>query len=131
MPRYADVEVGTELPTLEIPVTRADLVRYAGASGDFNVLHWNEQVAQSVGLPNVIAPGIFTLAAAGRSVPGGAPRVSVRGRWSLRCGAGWASFWLFWGRTAPAPSGGGGLRQAGGGAPSRHWAAFATGPAWL
>lgn len=66
MPAYADVEVGTELPTLEIPVTRADLVRYAGASGDFNVIHWNERIAQSVGLPNVIAHGMFTMAAAGR-----------------------------------------------------------------
>ena len=47
---------------------RADLVRYAGASGDFNVIHWNERVATSVGLPDVIAHGMFTMALAGRVV---------------------------------------------------------------
>ena len=64
--RYADVEVGTELPPLSIAVTRADLVRYAGASGDFNVIHWNQRVAQEVGLPDVIAHGMFTMAGAAR-----------------------------------------------------------------
>ena len=68
MPRYADVEVGHQLPAIDIAVTRADLVRYAGASGDFNVIHWNERVATSVGLPNVIAHGMFTMASAGRVV---------------------------------------------------------------
>lgn len=68
MPSYAEVEVGTELPSMEITVTRADLVRYAGASGDFNVIHWNERVATAVGLPNVIAHGMFTMASAGRVV---------------------------------------------------------------
>ena len=43
--RYDDVDVGTELPAQTFPVRRADLVRYAGASGDFNVIHWNERVA--------------------------------------------------------------------------------------
>jgi acyl dehydratase len=43
-------------------------VRYAGASGDFNVIHWNERVATSVGLPNVIAHGMLTMALAGRVV---------------------------------------------------------------
>ncbi len=47
------------------PDQRADLVRYAGASGDFNVIHWNERVAASVGLPNVIAHGMLTMAAGG------------------------------------------------------------------
>ena len=60
--RAADVAVGTELPEQTYPVTRADLVRYAGASGDFNPIHWNERVATSVGLPNVIAHGMFTMA---------------------------------------------------------------------
>jgi acyl dehydratase len=64
--RYADVEVGTELPAQTFPVTRASLIRYAGASGDFNVIHWNERVATSVGLPNVIAHGMFTMASSGR-----------------------------------------------------------------
>ena len=62
------VEVGTELPEQTYRVTRADMVRYAGASGDFNPIHWNERVATSVGLPNVIAHGMFTMALAGRAV---------------------------------------------------------------
>lgn len=65
---HADVAVGTELPPASFPVTRADLVRYAGASGDFNVIHWNQRVAQSVGLPDVIAHGMLTMAMAARVV---------------------------------------------------------------
>ncbi|MGW7293981.1 MaoC family dehydratase [Streptomyces xiamenensis] len=65
---YADVEVGTELPARTFPVTRADLVRYAGASGDFNPIHWNERFAKDVGLPDVIAHGMFTMAEAARVV---------------------------------------------------------------
>ncbi len=65
---YDDVEVGTELPDQRLPVRRADLVRYAGASGDFNVIHWNERVARSVGLPDVIAHGMLTMALAARVV---------------------------------------------------------------
>jgi acyl dehydratase len=64
--KYADVEPGTELEPRSYPVTRLDLVKYAGASGDFNVIHWNERVATSVGLPNVIAHGMYTMAEAGR-----------------------------------------------------------------
>jgi acyl dehydratase len=67
-PRYADVEKGTELPTVQFPVRREHLVRYAGASGDFNVIHWNSRVAKSVGLPDVIAHGMFTMAEAVRVV---------------------------------------------------------------
>jgi acyl dehydratase len=67
-PGYDDVEVGTELPARTFPIRRADLVRYAGASGDFNVIHWNQRVAQSVGLPDVIAHGMFTMALAARVV---------------------------------------------------------------
>lgn len=66
--RYADVEVGTELPRRSFPVRRADLVRYAGASGDFNVIHWSERSATAVGLPNVIAHGMLTMALAARVV---------------------------------------------------------------
>ncbi|SOC49138.1 Acyl dehydratase [Blastococcus aggregatus] len=68
--RLADVEVGTELPEQRYRITRADLVRYAGASGDFNPIHWNERVATEVGLPGVIAHGMFTMALAGRAVTG-------------------------------------------------------------
>ena len=67
-PAYDDVEVGHELPAQAFPIRRADLVRYAGASGDFNVIHWNQRVAQSVGLPDVIAHGMFTMALAARVV---------------------------------------------------------------
>jgi acyl dehydratase len=62
------VEVGAELPPMEVRVTRADLVRYAGASGDLNPIHWSERVATSVGLPGVIAHGMLTMALAGRLV---------------------------------------------------------------
>ena len=44
------------------------LVRYAGASGDFNPIHWNERAARAVGLPGVIAHGMLTMAPAGRVV---------------------------------------------------------------
>ena len=66
--RAADVAVGTELPEQTYPVTRADLVRYAGASGDFNPIHWNDRVAGEVGLPGVIAHGMLTMALAARAV---------------------------------------------------------------
>ncbi|MFD9033887.1 MaoC family dehydratase [Streptomyces sp. NPDC059567] len=65
---YDEVEVGTELPAQSFPVTRATLVRYAGASGDFNPIHWNEKFAVGVGLPDVIAHGMFTMAEAIRVV---------------------------------------------------------------
>jgi acyl dehydratase len=60
--------VGDEIPEQSFPVTRADLVRYAGASGDFNPIHWNERFAKGVGLPDVIAHGMFTMATAIRVV---------------------------------------------------------------
>jgi acyl dehydratase len=56
------------LATQRYRVTRADLVRYAGASGDFNVIHWSDRLATKVGLPGVIAHGMFTMALAGRAV---------------------------------------------------------------
>ncbi|GIM81903.1 MaoC/PaaZ C-terminal domain-containing protein [Salinispora arenicola] len=57
-----------ELPTKTFRVTRADLVRYAGASGDFNPIHWSDRIATTVGLPGVIAHGMFTMALVGRAV---------------------------------------------------------------
>ncbi|MFJ4185712.1 MaoC family dehydratase [Kitasatospora sp. NPDC089509] len=65
---YDEVEVGTQLPAQSFPVTRATLVQYAGASGDFNPIHWNEKFALEVGLPDVIAHGMFTMAEAIRVV---------------------------------------------------------------
>ena len=67
-PSYDQTEPGTELAPRQYQVTRRDLVRYAGASGDFNVIHWNERMAKSDRLPNVIAHGMFTMAQAGRYV---------------------------------------------------------------
>ena len=64
----AGVAVGDEIPEQTFPVTRADLVRYAGAAEDFNVIHWNERVARAVGLPDVIAHGMYTMALAVRVV---------------------------------------------------------------
>ncbi|TDK25620.1 acyl dehydratase [Arthrobacter crusticola] len=60
----AELTVGQEIGSVTIPVTRQDLVRYAGASGDFNPIHWNSDFAQGVGLPGVIAHGMFTMGAA-------------------------------------------------------------------
>jgi acyl dehydratase len=75
---FAEVEPGTELAPVTYPVTRLSLVKYCGASGDFNVIHWNERIAKSVGLPNVIAHGMFTMAEAGRYVTDWAgPRAMV------------------------------------------------------
>ena len=72
-------EAGQALPTQTFRVTRADLVRYAGASGDFNPIHWSDRVATSVGLPGVIAHGMFTMALAARAVDGwaGGPDASA------------------------------------------------------
>ncbi len=56
------------LPTRTFTVTRADLVRYAEASGDHNPIHQDEAVALSVGLPGVIAHGMYTMALAARAV---------------------------------------------------------------
>ncbi|PRX99954.1 MaoC family dehydratase [Allonocardiopsis opalescens] len=66
--RYDEVEVGDLLPEATYPVQRLNLVMYAGASGDFNPIHWNERFAKSVGLPDVIAHGMLTMALAGRLV---------------------------------------------------------------
>jgi acyl dehydratase len=58
------LSVGQEIGSTTIEVSRADLVRYAGASGDFNPIHWNGRFAEQVGLPGVIAHGMFTMGAA-------------------------------------------------------------------
>jgi len=60
--------VGEELTPLTIDVTRDQLVRYAGASLDFNPIHWNEAFAKEVGLPDVIAHGMLTMALGARLV---------------------------------------------------------------
>ena len=55
------VAVGDALPTKVVTLTRADLVRYAGASGDFNPIHWSESTARAVGLPDILAHGMLTM----------------------------------------------------------------------
>jgi acyl dehydratase len=81
---WNDIEVGAELPSQTFPIQRADLVRYAGASLDFNPIHWNQRVATSVGLPDVIAHGMLTMATAVRVVtdwtkdPGSVVQYGVR-----------------------------------------------------
>jgi acyl dehydratase len=59
-----DVEVGQELPSRTIHISRESLVAYTGASLDRNRLHWDERFAKSVGLPDVIAHGMFTMGTA-------------------------------------------------------------------
>jgi acyl dehydratase len=82
--RYDDVDVGSHIPAQTFPIQRVNLIMYAGASGDFNPIHWNERIATAVGLPNVIAHGMFTMAETARVVtdwagdPGAVIEYSVR-----------------------------------------------------
>jgi acyl dehydratase len=62
------LQAGEVLEPQTFTIRRADLVRYAGASGDFNPIHWSDRVARSVGLPGVIAHGMFTMALAARAL---------------------------------------------------------------
>jgi len=77
-------ETGAELPAMTFVVTRADLVRYAGASLDFNPIHWSDRAAVKIGLPGVIAHGMYTMALAARALttwagdPAGVTDFSVR-----------------------------------------------------
>jgi acyl dehydratase len=66
--KFSDVDVDFELPSQTFDIQRASMVRYAGASGDFNPIHWSEEFATGVGLPNVIAHGMLTMAIATRVV---------------------------------------------------------------
>jgi acyl dehydratase len=61
-------ELGHEFDPQTYPIRRSDLVRYAGASGDFNPIHYSDRVAVSVGLPGVVAHGMYTLALVGRAL---------------------------------------------------------------
>jgi acyl dehydratase len=62
------LEIGQALPVREFHFTRESLVRYAGASGDFNAIHYRDDVAKAVGLPGVLAHGMLTMGAAVQSV---------------------------------------------------------------
>lgn len=61
MIEFDSLEKGQVIGSHTVQVNRADLVRYAGASGDFNPIHWNERFAKEVELPSVIAHGMFTM----------------------------------------------------------------------
>jgi acyl dehydratase len=80
----AGAAVGDTLRPMRLTVMRDDLVRYAGASGDFNPIHWSERLAVGVGLPNVIAHGMLTMALGAQLVtawagdPGAVVGYSVR-----------------------------------------------------
>jgi hypothetical protein len=76
-PKLADLEVGRTVVSARIPLSRADLVRYAGASGDYNHIHWNERFAREVGLDNVIAHGMLTMGSV----------ISRIGEWAVDPGA--------------------------------------------
>lgn len=65
------------LPSQTFTITRADLVAYAAASGDQNPIHQDEAVARSVGLPGVIAHGMYTMALAARAVEAWFPGAEV------------------------------------------------------
>ena len=74
-----DVEVGTELPPLQLPpITRTTLALYAGGSGDHNPMHIDLDVARSIGLDDVFAHGMLSMAYLGRLVTGWAPQEQLR-----------------------------------------------------
>ncbi|HZW40923.1 MAG TPA: MaoC/PaaZ C-terminal domain-containing protein, partial [Agromyces sp.] len=60
-PDFATLAVGDVVAERSFPLTRDSLVRYAGASGDFNPIHYRDDVAASVGLPGVLAHGMLTM----------------------------------------------------------------------
>lgn len=61
MPDFSKLELGQEVASRSFSITRDSLVRYAGASGDFNPIHYRDDIAQSVGLPGVLAHGMLTM----------------------------------------------------------------------
>ena len=67
-PDFSQLAVGDIVAERELEITRDSLVRYAGASGDFNPIHYRDDVAQAVGLPDVLAHGMLTMGAASSAV---------------------------------------------------------------
>ena len=66
---YGALSVGQRREQVVVEgLTRTQIVQYAGASGDFNPIHWSDRVATKVGLPGVIAHGMLTMALVGRAV---------------------------------------------------------------
>ncbi|MCX6400310.1 MAG: MaoC/PaaZ C-terminal domain-containing protein [Propionibacteriales bacterium] len=77
MSAISDLAQGDALPEITFEITRADLVAYAAASGDQNPIHQDEEIALAVGLPGVIAHGMYTLALVGRALGEWAPGAEV------------------------------------------------------
>jgi hydroxyacyl-ACP dehydratase HTD2-like protein with hotdog domain len=66
---YDDVEVGNKMPVYtSAPITRTHLVRYAGASGDFNPLHYDQTFVKMIGMKNIIAHGMLIMGIAGEAI---------------------------------------------------------------
>src|SRR5580658_1420758 len=65
---YDEVEVGDEAPVITHKLTRTDLVKYAGASGDFNPMHHDEVAAQAAGQPSVFGHGMFSMGLLGTAL---------------------------------------------------------------
>jgi acyl dehydratase len=61
VPSLSQLSLGQQVAEKTFEITRDSLVRYAGASGDFNPIHYRDDVAQSVGLPGVLAHGMLTM----------------------------------------------------------------------
>ena len=78
--------VGEQLEPMSYPVTRSDLVRYAGASGDRNPIHWSDRVATGVGLPGVIAHGMLTMGLAARAVTSWTGNPAAMAEYTVRFG---------------------------------------------
>lgn len=66
--KYDEISTGDEAPVVSHVLTRTDLVRYAGASGDFNPMHTDEVAAKESGLPGVFGHGMFSMGLLGRAV---------------------------------------------------------------
>jgi acyl dehydratase len=76
---FRELEVGDSLPSVEKdPVTKTQLVRYAGASGDFNPLHTDDAVAQKAGLKGVIAQGLLIMGFVGQAITGWVPKCHLK-----------------------------------------------------
>jgi acyl dehydratase len=65
---FEDVKVGDEAPVITHTLTRTDLVKYAGASGDFNPMHHDEVAAQKAGQPSVFGHGMFSMGLLGTAL---------------------------------------------------------------
>jgi acyl dehydratase len=83
----AGVAVGDDIGELREPIDRLDLIRYAGASGDFNVIHWSDEAATAVGLPGVIAHGMYSMGVAARLLTGWAGDPAALKRLQVRFSA--------------------------------------------